>query len=266
MKDKNELAEYPALVQTLLNNRGIVTQGAAEKFLNPNYERDIYDPFLMLNMERAVERILRAIDGGEKIIIFGDYDCDGIPGSVVMHDFFKKIGYTNFQNYIPHRNNEGYGLNIPAIEKFADGGATLMITVDCGITDVEEVARGNELGIDTIITDHHLPQEVLPPAYTILNSKQVSDTYPDNMLCGAGVAWKLVSALLARRGETWGVAVGWEKWLLDMAGLSTIADMVPLQNENRVLAYYGLLVLRKNTTTRFEKTFCKDGYEPSKHC
>ncbi len=257
MKDKNELAEYPALAQTLLKNRGIVTLEASEKFLNPNYERDIYNPFLILGMERAVERILRAIDANEKIIIFGDYDCDGIPGSVVMHDFFKKIGYTNFQNYIPHRNNEGYGLNIPAVEKFAEGGATLMITVDCGITDVAEVARANELGIETIITDHHLPQEILPPAYAILNSKQVGDTYPDNMLCGAGVAWKLVSALLARRGETWGVPVGWEKWLLDMAGLSTIADMVPLQNENRALAYFGLKVLRKSRRLGLKKLFAK---------
>ncbi len=257
MKDKNELAEYPALAQTLLKNRGIVTREAAEKFLNPSYERDIYNPFLILGMERAVERILRAIDAEEKIIIFGDYDCDGIPGSVVMHDFFKKIGYTNFQNYIPHRNNEGYGLNIPAVEKFAEDGATLMITVDCGITDVAEVARAKELGIETIITDHHLPQEILPPAYTILNSKQASDTYPDNMLCGAGVAWKLVSALLSRRGETWGVPVGWEKWLLDMAGLSTIADMVPLQNENRALAYFGLKVLRKSRRLGLKKLFAK---------
>ncbi len=244
MKDTNDLAEYPALTQKLLLNRGFSTRESAEKFLNPDYVRDIYDPFLILNMDRAVERILRAIDASEKIVIFGDYDCDGIPGSVVLHDFFKKIGYTNFQNYIPHRNNEGYGLNILAVEKFAESGATLMITVDCGITDVAEVARGNELGIDTIITDHHLPQEVLPPAYAILNSKQAGDTYPDNMLCGAGVAWKLVCALLSKRREEWNVPEGWEKWLLDMAGLSTIADMVPLQNENRALAYFGLKVMR----------------------
>ncbi len=252
-----ELDKYPALAQTLLKNRGIVTALSAEKFLNPNYERDIYDPFLILGMERAVERILRAIDANEKIIIFGDYDCDGIPGSVVMHDFFKKIGYTNFQNYIPHRNNEGYGLNIPAIEKFAEEGATLMITVDCGITDSAEVARGNELGIDTIITDHHLPQEILPKAFAILNSKQEGDTYPDNMLCGAGVAWKLVCALLYRGREKWGIPIGWEKLLLDMAGLSTIADMVPLQNENRALAFFGLKMLRISRRIGLKKLFAK---------
>lgn len=253
----SELDKYPALAQALLKNRGIVTRDAAEKFLNPNYERDIYDPFLILGMERAVERILRAIDADEKIIIFGDYDCDGIPGSVVVHDFFKKIGYVNFQNYIPHRNNEGYGLNIPAIEKFAQWGATLMITVDCGITDVAEVEKANDLGINVIITDHHLPQEILPPAYAILNSKQAGDTYPDNMLCGAGVAWKLVCALLSRAREKWGVQVGWEKLLLDMAGLSTIADMVPLQNENRALAFFGIKMLRISRRLGLKKLFAK---------
>lgn len=257
MAGKNKLEQYPELTQMLLKNRGLVTLESAEKFLNPNYERDIYNPFLILGMERAVERILSAIDKEEKIVIFGDYDCDGIPGSVVLHDFFKKIGYTNFQNYIPHRNNEGYGLNISAIEKFAAEDATLMVTVDCGITDVAEVARANELGIDVIITDHHVAQEVLPPAYAILNSKQSGDTYPDNMLCGAGVAWKLVCALLSRRREKWNIAEGWEKWLLDMAGLSTIADMVPLKNENRVLAYYGLKVLRKTPRLGLKKLFAK---------
>lgn len=244
MEPQNELAHYPVLTQTLLKNRGITTREKAEKFLNPSYEQGIYDPFLILNMERAVERIFAAIQSEEEIVVYGDYDCDGIPGSVVLHDFFKKIGYEHFRNYIPHRHNEGYGLNIPAIESFAKDGVKLVITVDCGITDVMEVMRANELGIDVIVTDHHLPQEVLPPAYTIINSKQIGDTYPDPMLCGAAVAWKLASALLSRYRDVWSVPVGWEKWLLDMAGLSTIADMVPLQNENRVLAYYGLKVLR----------------------
>lgn len=252
-----ELSAYPLLMQTLLKNRGILTGEEAEKFLDPNYERDIHNPFLMLNMERAVERILQAMDAHEKIVIYGDYDCDGIPGSVVLHDFFKKIGYANFQNYIPHRHNEGYGLNVGAVEKLAGEGVTLMITVDCGITDVHEVARANELGMDVIITDHHLPQDVLPRAYTILNSKQAGDPYPDNMLCGAGVAWKLACALLARRREVWGVPVGWEKWLLDMAGLSTIADMVPLRNENRAIAHFGLKVLRKSPRLGLKKLLAK---------
>ena len=260
-----ELSAHSPLLRTLLYRRGIVTNSEAEKFLNPDYERDTHDPFLMLHMERAVERILRAIKNDERIIVYGDYDCDGIPGSVVLHDFFKKIGYESFENYIPHRHEEGYGLNSEAVEEFAKQNTGLLITVDCGIADVKEVTHANGLGIDVIITDHHIPpfdsaqgrpfdhaegrQGVLPPAYAILNSKQEGDTYPDNMLCGAGVVWKLVQALILRGREEKMIDVpdGWEKWLLDMAGLATIADMVPLRNENRALAYFGLKVLRKST-------------------
>ena len=240
------LSSYPELVQTLLKNRGITDFDEAERFLNPSYERDILDPFGILNMERAVNRILSAIESGEHIAIFADYDADGIPGAALFNDFLKKIGYKNFEVYIPHRNIEGYGLTIKAIDALASHHVTLIVTIDCGIADVEEAAYAKELGIDVIITDHHLTQEVLPPAYTVLDSKQPGDTYGDSMLCGAALAWKLVCALLIRRGEEWGVPAGWEKWLLDMAGLSTVADLAPLQNENRALAYYGLTVLRKS--------------------
>jgi single-stranded-DNA-specific exonuclease len=242
----SDLSNYPDLVQTLLKKRGITTAEKADKFLSPNFERDVRDPFGILHMERAVERILRAIDRGERIAIYADYDCDGIPGATLFNDFLRKVKYENFEVYIPHRNTEGYGLNNKALDLLASRGATLVITIDCGIADVEEAAHALTLGIDLIITDHHLPQDVVPRAYAIVNSKQAGDMYYDNMLCGAAVAWKLVSALLARRGEAWGVPMGWEKWLLDMAGLSTIADMVPLQNENRALAKYGLTVLRKS--------------------
>ncbi len=237
------------LTLTLLVRRGITESEQIERFIRPNYKRDMYDPFLILNMERAVLRILQAFREGERIVIYGDYDCDGIPGSVVLHDLFVRIGVANFSNYIPHRHHEGYGLNKDAIAKFAKEGVGLIITVDCGITDVEEVQMAESLGMNVIVTDHHLPQAQLPPAYAIINSKQEADTYPDDMLCGAGVAFKLAQAILIRgkeKGSIVDVPDGWEKWLLDMAGLSTIADMVPLQNENRVLAYYGLKVLRKS--------------------
>jgi single-stranded-DNA-specific exonuclease len=243
---REELRSFLPLQQKLLAHRGIESRAEAEKFLHPDWARDIHDPFLIFNMEKAVERILRGIKKGEKIVLYTDYDCDGIPGGVILHDFFKKIGYVNFQNYIPHRHDEGYGVNIPAVEKFAGEGVTLMITADLGITDTEAVARAQELGIDVVVTDHHLPQEgKVPKAYAVINSKQEEDSYPDPMLCGAAVAFKLVTALVAR-GNFETIPVGWEKWLLDMAGLSTIADMVPLKNENRVLAHYGLKVLRKS--------------------
>ncbi len=242
----SDLSSYPDLVQTLLKKRGITNAADAEHFLYPDFARDVREPFGILNMEKAVERILKAMDAGERIAVYADYDCDGIPGATLFNDFLKKIKYENFEVYIPHRNTEGYGLNNKALDLLASRGATIVITIDCGIADVEEADHARKLGIDLIITDHHLPQDVLPKAYTIINSKQGDDTYHDNMLCGAATAWKLVCALLSRRREEWGVAVGWEKWLLDMAGLSTIADMVPLKNENRALAQYGLMVLRKS--------------------
>ncbi len=249
MSAQEPLLEYPPLLRTLLTNRGIATSKEADEFLDPDYTRDIRDPFGIKNMGRAVERILHAMDQKEHIMIYGDYDCDGIPGSVVLHDFFKKIGYEKFENYIPHRHREGYGLNKEAIDGLASRGTGLIVTVDCGIADNEEVAYAQELGIDVIITDHHLPPVELPPAYTIINSKQEGDTYWDNMLCGAGVAWKLVQAILKKgreEGRFADIPDEWEKWLLDMAGLSTIADMVPLRKENRALAYFGLKVLRKS--------------------
>ncbi|TSC62900.1 MAG: single-stranded-DNA-specific exonuclease, partial [Parcubacteria group bacterium Greene0416_14] len=247
------LRAYPPLVRSLLFYRDIADEKKAREYLLPDYERDLHDPFLMLDMEKAVERIKQAVQKNEKIIVYGDYDCDGIPGSVVLHDFFEKIQYPYFKNYIPHRYAEGYGLQMPAIEQFAKDGVTLVITIDCAITDVAEVARANELGIDTIVTDHHLPiidpvtgEERLPPAFAVINNKRRGEKYPFTMLCGAATAFKLVQGLLLRPLPTWNIASGWEKWLLDMVGTSTVADMVPLYGENRALAHFGLKVLRKS--------------------
>jgi len=241
---REELSEYPPLMQELLYFRGIGTAEEAFHFLKPDYEEHLHDPFLLPDMEKAVVRILRAIENNEKVVIYSDYDMDGGPGGVILHDFFKKIGYEHFQNYIPHRHEEGYGLNVPAIEQFAKDGATLLITVDCGITDAEQVHVANELGIDVIITDHHLPAKQLPEAHAIINPKRKDSTYPFDGLCGAGVAFKVVQALIQK--GNFELKEGWEKWLLDMAGLATIADMVPLRGENRALAHFGLAVLRKS--------------------
>lgn len=250
LAQKNEdLALYPPLLQELLLARGITTKEAAQKFLNPDYVRDSHDPFLMKNMERVVARVLGAIKKGEKTIIYSDYDADGIPGAVVLHDLFKKIGYKNFENYIPDRHEEGFGLNIDAVEEFAKAGANLVITIDCGIADNIPVARANELGMDVIITDHHEPNGEVPKAYAILNPKQSDCAYPEKILCGSGVIFKFVQAFLQKAngvGEPGAAAIkeGWEKWLLDMVGLATLSDMVPLLGENRAFAYYGLKVLR----------------------
>lgn len=257
METKNELAGYPELQQKLLANRGITTREEAERFLHPSYERDMHDPFLMKDMEKAVVRIFEAVEAKQKIIIYGDYDCDGIPGSTILHDFFKKIGCEHFDVYIPDRHEEGYGLNGEAVDQFFKNDVKLIITVDLGTTDDDEIAQAESFGIDVIVTDHHLPHEILPRAFAILNPKQEGDVYPFNMLCGAGVAWKLVCALVKKYGEYWKIADGWEKWLLDMAGVGTLADMVPLRDENRAIAYYGLTVLRKNRRMGLAKLFAK---------
>ena len=233
------------LLDILLKNRGITPENR-ERFLNPSYEEHLYDPFLMKNMERVCVRIFEAIEAKEKIVVYSDYDCDGIPAAVIMHDFFTKIGYTNFYIYIPDRHDEGYGLHMDAIEEFIKTDVKLIITFDLGITAIAEVAEAQANGVDVIVTDHHLPHEHVPQAYAILNPKQVGCEYPDKMLCGAGIAFKLVQALVSKYGEYWNISNGWEKWLLDMAGIATLADQVPLLDENRVLAYYGLKVLQKN--------------------
>ncbi len=251
---RGELAAYDDLSAALLARRGIATQEEAERFLNPSYDEHLHDPFLMVDMEKAAERFARAITSGEKIAVWSDYDCDGIPGAVILHDFLKKTG-ANFENYIPHRHEEGYGMNVSGIEKLAKNGVTLVVTVDSGITDVAPVARANGAGMDIIVTDHHLPQEKLPDAFAVLNpNARPDETYPHKSLCGSGVAWKLVCATLQMAPELRErVPEGWEKWLLDMVGLATIADMVPLVGENRVLAAYGLRVMRKSPRIGLQK-------------
>lgn len=241
------LEKHDPLTRSLLFHRGIKTAKDAESFLEPNFDLHLHDPFLMNDMSSAVERILKAIQSDESIVVYSDYDCDGIPGGALLHDFFTAIGYKHFTNYIPHRHDEGYGLNTDAIDKLKDSGCTLMITVDCGITDTKEVAHANKLGIDVILTDHHEPNGKLPNAFAVLNPKRADSTYPFRELCGSGVAFKLISALIVRgrKKKVFELKEGWEKWWLDIVGLATIADLVPLVGENRVLARYGLFVLRK---------------------
>jgi single-stranded-DNA-specific exonuclease len=252
---RKELAHYDDLTAALLTRRGIVTKEDAEKFLNPSYDLHLYDPFLMTDMKKAARRFADAILSKEHVAVWSDYDCDGIPGGTLLHDFLKKVG-ANFENYIPHRHNEGYGMNEGGIQNLAKNGVKLIVTVDSGITDITPVAYAKELGIDVIVTDHHLPREEgLPEAFAVVNpNARENETYPCKSLCGSGVAWKLVCATLAieplLREQ---VPVGWEKWLLDMVGLATIADMVPLIDENRLLATYGLLVMRKSPRIGLQK-------------
>jgi single-stranded-DNA-specific exonuclease len=308
------------LTKKLLNNRGIIEEKDIEAFLFPSYEHHIGDPFAIHGMKPAVDRILEALKNNEKIAIYSDYDCDGIPGGVLLRTFFDDIGYP-VEIYIPHRHNEGYGVHTHALDTLKERGVTLVITVDSGITNIEEVAYAKSIGVDMIVTDHHLPitavaeqtrksrgkdaedtekisgnkknktrkqedtkeklVQVVPDAVAVINSKQDVCTYHDDMLCGCAVAWKLSCAILEtlrgtkiaqdsfhaeqtrnKRGKdaeknknaeiynkvlekVAALPEGYEKWYLDLVGISTIADMVPLVKENRALAHFGLKVLRK---------------------
>jgi single-stranded-DNA-specific exonuclease len=254
------MPNHAELLNILLKNRGI-PESEHERFLNPSYDEHLHDPFLLKDMERAVVRIRQAIERKEKIIIYSDYDCDGIPAAVIMHDFFTKIGYENFSIYIPDRHDEGYGLHADAIKNFITDDVKLLITFDLGINAVAEVIQAQASGIDIIITDHHVPQEKLPEAFAVINPKQADCTYPDDRLCGAGLAFKLVQGLIKKYGTEWGIAPGFEKWLLDMAGLATLADQVPLLGENRVLAYYGMKVLQKSRRPGLTEIFRKAGVD-----
>ena len=257
--------QYSELLRTILEKRGIKTIAEADVFLNPKYERDFHDPFLMKDMEKACVRIFEAIEAKEKIVVYADYDCDGIPGAVILNDLFsiisgsipgrKKVPYKNLEIYIPGRNSEGYGLNLPAIKQFAKKGVKLLITIDLGITAVSEIAQAKVDGIDVIVTDHHLPHMTLPRACAILNPKV--DAYPEKMLCGAGVVFKLVQGFVKKYGEFYKINTGWEKWLLDMAGLATLSDLVPLLGENRAMAYFGVKVLKKSPRPGLQKLLAK---------
>ncbi|HEY5588590.1 MAG TPA: DHH family phosphoesterase, partial [Candidatus Paceibacterota bacterium] len=195
------------LLDLLLTNRGILPKDK-ERFLNPSFDEHLHDPYLMKDMEKTCVRIFEAIEAKESILIYSDYDCDGIPAAVIINDFFNKIGYKNFSIYIPDRHDEGYGLHLDAIDKFINDEVKLLITFDLGITAIEEVARAQASGIDVIITDHHLPQIDVPRAYSILNPKQDGCMYPDKMLCGAGIAFKLIQALIIKYGEYWNISKG----------------------------------------------------------
>lgn len=231
-------------LDNLLFYRGVKTPEEKENFLNPSYDFQTHDPSLLKDADKAAQRIIKAIENEEKTVIYSDYDTDGIPAGVALHDLFKKIGFKNFTNYIPHRHDEGFGLNEDAIRQFMEEKVGLLITIDCGIADIAHVKLAQENGMDVIITDHHLPGHDLPQAFAIVNPKQADCAYPEKMLCGAGVIYKLIQAILAK--NRFGIKEGWEKWLLDMVGIATLSDMVPLTGENRVFAYYGLSVLRKS--------------------
>ena len=242
------------LLSTILVNRGITEEKQIQKFLNPK-RNDFYNPYEMPDMEIAVNRILQAIKNSEKTIIYGDYDVDGITSVTVLKSFLEERGL-KVDEYIPNRLNEGYGLNKKAVESIANQGYTLMITVDCGISAVEEVQYATELGIETIVTDHHEPGSELPKALAVVDAKRKDNKYPFRNLAGVGVVFKLTQAISMKLGLE---EKDYLKYL-DIVCVGTISDIVPLVDENRVIVKLGLKLVEQTRNLGLRSILQASGY------
>lgn len=255
-KIKNEF-NLSKLVASIIASKGMKNQDEIEVFLHPR-RNDFHDPFLLPDMEKAVDRIVKAINNNEKVAIYGDYDVDGITSSTVLHRFLKDRGLDT-DIYIPNRLSEGYGLNSNEINKIAETGHTLIITVDCGITGKEEVALAKTLGIDTIVTDHHEPPQEggLPDAVAVVDAKRKDNKYPFNGLAGVGVAFKLTQALTQR------LNIREEENLkyLDIVCVGTISDIVPLVDENRTISQLGLRLIKQTRNVGLRVLLESIGYK-----
>ncbi len=248
---QNAFPELNRVVLQLLYNRGITEPAVIENFLSPEY-KNLYDPFLFQDMEKAVERIWLAIQNDEKIVVYGDYDADGVTASAVLMQTFRFLDVPAI-NYIPERFTEGYGLNVEAFEKFKAEDITLVISVDCGTNSIDVANYCRDNGIDLIITDHHEITGQTPEALALINPKNVADMYPDDQITGVGVAYKVAKALLSDRIRVTGQLQihedeyrgEWDKWLLDLVAIGTVADCHSLFGENRILVKFGLKVLAK---------------------
>ncbi|MDO8490011.1 MAG: single-stranded-DNA-specific exonuclease RecJ [bacterium] len=252
---------HPVVAQVMFN-RGVRTASEASAFLSPDYRAHTHDPYHMEDMRKAVERIISALRTQEQVTIYGDYDVDGLSATTLLFDLFSLLGI-RVNVHINHRERDGYGLQLSAIEMLAEKGTKLIITTDCGISNAQEIARAHELGMEVIITDHHaVPAKAddIPPAYAILHPLVRADRYPFKFLSGGGVAFKLVQAIIhadfdadfirhrqSLRSQD-NLPIHWEayeKWLLDLVAMSTVGDCMPLVGENRVFVTYGLVVLAK---------------------
>jgi len=254
---------HPLIIQ-ILYNRGVTDPEEADAFLNGVGR--FSDPFRMSGISRAVERIRDALRGGERIVVYGDFDADGVTATVLLVQVIEALG-GEVSPYIPHRVDEGYGLNNEALHRVAAEGARVVITVDCGIRSPDEVAYGAGLGLDMIVTDHHSIGPVLPSALAVINPKQLGDPYPFKDLAGVGIAFKLAQALLiAEQREPLGhaTAVPEERELLDLVALGTVADLAPLIGENRALVQRGLTELNRPRRPGIQAMLEEAGLKPGR--
>ncbi|TSC56416.1 MAG: single-stranded-DNA-specific exonuclease [Parcubacteria group bacterium Gr01-1014_18] len=246
--NRDQFPEVHPIVLQLLWDRGLRTEAQIEEFLTPDYLEDVHDPFLFSRMVEAVDLLSGKIKAKELVAIHGDYDADGVTASVILASTIRLLGGEALV-YLPHRETEGYGLSKKAIDYLARKGAFLLITADCGISNREEVEYAKSSGFTVIVTDHHEVPAV-PPECILIHPRAPGEEYPFKYLTGGGVAFKFMQAILRTKSEEFGVkkeeAFAFEKWLLDLVAISTVADMMPLLGENRTLVKYGLVVLAKS--------------------
>jgi single-stranded-DNA-specific exonuclease len=255
-----ELKVHPVICKILVQ-RGFTTFEQAKVFFRPQLDQ-LHSPWLMKDMQLAVDRIIRAIEKKEKVLVFGDYDVDGTTSVASMYQFIQSITLTELvEFYIPHRYREGYGVSKMGIDYAAQHQFSLIISLDCGIKSTELIQYAKELSIDFIVCDHHLPDDQLPPAVAILNPKQVDCTYPYKELCGCGVGYKLISALT----ETLGLPQERATTYLDLAATAIAADIVPITGENRILAYYGLQKANQNPCNGIKALKFLSGHQSELH-
>ena len=255
VRDIAEKFHISELISSVLVSRGITEEDDIRIFLDPTRD-DFYDPFLLPDIEIAVDRLIKAINNKEKVIIYGDYDVDGITSTTVLKKFLDERGL-NVSTYIPNRLKEGYGLNKKAIDEIYSRGYTLIITVDCGISSIEEVEYANSLGLEVIITDHHEPLENLPNAVAVIDAKRKDNKYPFNQLAGVGVVFKVIQGLSKK------LKLEDKEYLkyLDLVCVGTISDIVPLVDENRVIAKLGLKLIRMTKNLGLRELINASGYK-----
>ncbi len=255
VKEFAKEADLSYLVASVLKNRGITEKEVLKIFLNPTRD-NFHDPFLMPDMEIAVDRILKAIEQKEKVIIYGDYDVDGITSVTVLKKFLSEKGL-EVGTYTPNRLDEGYGLNKEAVKKIHEENYTLIITVDCGISGIEEIKYATELGMEVIVTDHHEPGEELPKCLAVIDAKRKDNKYPFNQLAGVGVAFKLIQAISMK------LELDAKEYLkyLDFVCVGTISDIVPLVDENRVIAKLGLKLIPMTKSIGLKTLLSSIGYK-----
>ncbi|MCX6779847.1 MAG: DHH family phosphoesterase [Candidatus Magasanikbacteria bacterium] len=261
----SEHPELPPIVSKLMYNRNLRTQTQIDEFLNPDYSQNIHDPFLFVDMEKAVAIIFDCIEKNKNIVVHGDYDADGVCAATIIISCLKKLGAQNVSVFLPHRETDGYGLNLNTVKNLKEKNTDLIITCDCGVSNTAEVKLAKELGMQVIITDHHSIPAQTPPADAIIHPKMPNEVYPDKTLCGGAVAFKLIQALLKTHKKTNELLAdgqtheAFEKWQLDLAAIASIGDMVPLLGESRTITRYGLTVLNKTKNLGLKKLMFVSG-------